>query len=510
MGHTRRQFIHGASGFATAAAMGELGCITPLTQVKAEELQVSPEIVQFNSNIEPIVQLIENTSREKCFEMMLDQLVSGLPYRQFVAALFLAGIRNVRPHPLGFKFHCVLAIHAAHQISLDLPVKQRLLPMFWMLDDFKKSQQEDVAKGDYRMPPPPEPLPSPGNAWKEFHAAMNSWDESKADSAMTTLVRSRGAQDVMEGLWRYGARDYRNIGHKSIYVAGALQVLQAIGWRHAEPILRSVAMGMTDFGATERVNMYAYDDQCYSTNRDRAVVAGRLPGDWTTGRPDSAVTREMLDVIRSGDFEACSEKAVRLLLTNKTSAIPLWDAVHLASAELMLRKPGIFGIHTVTSVNALRYGYQQSSNPETRLLMLLQANGWMCQFRNFMSGTSGGLREKDITSLEPADVASESDEALLDIFADIGVEPDEAAAKTFAYAKRHDTSEFAAAARQLIALKTREVHGLKYPAAIFEDHNHVSPSWRPHMLATSTYYLPGTNQPDSPVMQRARDALGRI
>ena len=305
MSHTRRQFIHGASGLAAATAMSKLGSITLM---KAEELQVSPEVVQFNSNIEPIVQLIEKTPHEKCFEMMRDQLVSGLPYRQFVGALFLAGIRNVRPHPLGFKFHCVLAIHAAHQISLDVPVNQRLLPMFWMLDDFKQSQTKDVAEGDYRMPPPAEALPSPAKAWMEFHAAMDSWDESMADRAITTLVRSRGAQEVVEGLWRYGARDYRNIGHKAIYVAGALRVLQAIGWRHAEPILRSVAMGLTDFGPTERVNMYAYDDQCYQTNRDLAVMAARLPGDWTLGRPDAAVTREMLDIIRGGDFEYAYER----------------------------------------------------------------------------------------------------------------------------------------------------------------------------------------------------------
>ena len=62
-----------------------------------------------------------------------------------------------------------------------------------MLDDFKRAQQRDVEKGDYVMPPPPAPLPSPGNAWKEFHAAMDSWDEPKADRAMTTYrLRTSG------------------------------------------------------------------------------------------------------------------------------------------------------------------------------------------------------------------------------------------------------------------------------------------------------------------------------
>ncbi len=38
-------------------------------------------------------------------------------------------------------------------------------------------------------------------------------------------------------MWEYGARDFRNIGHKAIYAANAWRTLQAIGWRHAEPVL---------------------------------------------------------------------------------------------------------------------------------------------------------------------------------------------------------------------------------------------------------------------------------
>jgi hypothetical protein len=495
------------SGVAAVAALGDFGRLLPLSPVKAEDLQVTPEIVQFTPDIEPVVQLIEATPREKCFEMMLGQLHAGLPYRRFVAAVFLAGIRNVRPHPLGFKFHCVLAIHAAHQLSLDVPVNQRLLPMFWMLDDFKESQERDVAEGDFRMPPVKGPLPAPEKAWNEFHAAMETWDEPRADRAITALTRSRGALEVIEGLWRYGARDFRNIGHKSIYVVGAWRVLKTIGWRHAEPILRSVAMGMTDYGPNHRLNNYAFEDQCFLANQERVTIADGLPGDWTAGQENLAVTRELLDVMRGGDFVAASAKAIDLLSRSKTGATSLWDAVHLMSAELMIRQPGIYGIHTVTSVNALRNAYRESSNSQTRLLMLLQSIGWMCQFRNFMSEVNGGLQEAKITSLTPADVSSNAHDALEDIFAEVGANPQTAAAKTLAFAGQHDSTQFAAFARQLILLKNREVHGLKFPVAIFEDHKLVSPSWRPHMLATATYYLPGTSQPDSPVMQKARETV---
>jgi hypothetical protein len=339
---------------------------------------------------------------------------------------------------------------------------------------------------------------------------MVAWDEPRADRAITALARSRGALEVIEGLWRYGARDFRNIGHKPIYVAGAWSVLQTIGWRHAEPIMRSVAMAMTDFGPNERVNNYAFEDQCFLANEERVKNANRLPGDWSAGDENSAVTRELLDVMRSGDFEAACETAIDLLSSGKSGATSLWDAVHLMSAELMMRQPGIYGIHTVTSVNALRYSYGESSNPETRLLMLLQAIGWMCQFRNFMSSANQGLNDVQITSMEPAELPADSATAIEEIFAEVGVNPQLAAAKTFAFAGQHDATQFADFARELILLKNREVHGLKYPVAIFEDHNLVSPTWGPHMLATSVYYLPGSSQPDSPVMQKAREIVRSV
>ena len=505
--HSRRGFVARATG---AVAFGKIGSLFSGISCNAAELDVRPELVQLTPDIEPIVRLIENTPRERCFEMMLGQLKAGLTYRQFVAALFLAGIRNVRPHPLGFKFHCVLAIHAAHQLSLDAPVRDRLLPMFWMLNEFKVSQQRDVSEGDYQMPPLRGPLPSPARAWKEFHAAMEAWDEPRADRAITALVRSRGAHEVIEGLWRYGARDYRNIGHKPIYVAGAWRVLQTIGWQHAEPVLRSVAMGMTDFGPTQRVNRYGFEDQCYLPNLERIEATGTLPGDWTAGDTDAALTQDLLDVMRGGDSNAACSHAIKLLAQGTTQAPSLWDAVHLMAAELMARQPGIYGIHTVTSANALHTAYRESSSSETRLLMLLQATGWMCQFHTFMSQANDGLNDIKITSLPTIDIPSDTHESLEDIFADIGKAANDAANKTFAFASQHDTSPFFSHARKQILQKTREVHGLKYPVAIFEDTQLVSPRWRPHLLAASTYYLPGSNQPDSPVMQKAREAISGL
>src|SRR4030095_5635383 len=106
-------------------------------------------------------------------------------------------------------------------------------------------------------------------------------------------------------LWRYGARDYRNIGHKAIYVANAHRTLNAIGWQHAEPVLRSLALALLDFGKQQSVNGYAFDDQCYAGNVKR-IKNTQLDESWMAEQADPVVTRGLVGVIReSTTEEAC-------------------------------------------------------------------------------------------------------------------------------------------------------------------------------------------------------------
>src|SRR5262245_53195036 len=83
------------------------------------DAEVTPEIVKFRPEIEPLIALIERTPRDKCAEMAVEQLRRGVSYRQFLAALFLAGVRNVNPRPPGFALHCVFIIHSAHLIGME-------------------------------------------------------------------------------------------------------------------------------------------------------------------------------------------------------------------------------------------------------------------------------------------------------------------------------------------------------------------------------------------------------
>ena len=266
---TRRDFLKSS---ATAGML--LGCATPaalaLAPAARKEAQVTPDLVRFSPDVEPLVRLIEETPREKCFDMMVEQLRRGLPYRNFLAALFLAGVRDVKPHPPGFKFHCVLAMHSANQMSLDAASEDRLLPLFWALDQFKSSQH-DARQGNFHMTELTGTLPSPEKAADEFHDAMQAWDQERANRAVAAFVRSRGADEVVEAMFRYRARDFRDIGHKGIFVANSWRTLQTIGWRHAEPTMRSLVMALLDVGSPGRDRAGgSNDDTDYLANVEKA------------------------------------------------------------------------------------------------------------------------------------------------------------------------------------------------------------------------------------------------
>jgi len=66
------------------------------------------------------------------------------------------------------------------------------------------------------------------------------------------------------------------------------------------------------------------------------------------------------------------------------------------------------------------------------------------------------------------------------------------------------------APKKLICLKsTREVHGFKFPVAVFENYEHVSPEWKPNLLAASVHHLHGTQMDDAPTVAEAREELRR-
>ncbi len=489
------------------------GALSSPLWLQRGEAQVTPDVMKYTPEIEPLVGLIERTPREQCAAMAVEQLRAGFSYRQFLAALFLAGIRNINPRPPGFALHCVFVVHSAHLISLEAPADVRLLPLFYVLDDFKVSQDRDAknAAGDYTMRELGGRLPAPERATGDFHAAMDAWDPAGAERAIASLARSRSGGDVFGMLWRYGARDYRNIGHKAIFTANACRTLHAIGWQYAEPVLRSLALALVDFAHDQRMNGYALDDQCYAANvRQVKDSFAKLHADWVESAADAGATRSIVAGSRDATpAEACADVAARLV-KGQANAASVWDAVHLAAAELRMRArrgAALASIHAVTSANALHYAYNSAADPRDRYLLLLQAVGWIGQFRSFSAANPDNLRAVNILELEAAPAAGPVEE----ILARIREQPDESAARVLRLARDLPARRvFLAAAMRAGLGKVDEVHYYKFLAALIEDLPLVSPEWQPHLAATTVYYLKGPADAEPAPMKRAREALRNL
>jgi len=494
-----------AAGAGTTALLGDLAFLRSVEPVRAEDAKVSPEHVVFSAEIEPLVRLLEDTPRDQLLEKVGAQIRRGTPYRSLLTAVMLAGVRNVQPHPVGFKFHAVLVVNSAHLASLASPDADRWLPLFWALDSFKSAQAQDEKEGNWTMPALRDTsLPSATQARQQFVQAMDRWDEPAADRAAAQLARVTSSTELWELFWRYGARDFRDIGHKAIYAANAWRTLEVIGWQHAEPVVRSLTLALLDRGGTKG-SPADLDDPADRPWRANLQRVKEIRPDWAAGRADAESARDVLEAIRGGGPDEAA-KAVVALLNRGVSASSAWDAVLAASGELLMRKPGIVGIHCVTSANALRYAFQTSGNPETRLLTLLQGAAYMSMFRQSMGlGADNGPR---IDRIEPSTDKEQGAEAIEAIFASVNRDRMQAARRTLAYLNGGGSpEELLTAARRLIFLKGSNAHDYKFSSAALEDYYHVSPTWRNRYLATAMFNLRGSGGADNPLVARTRAAL---
>lgn len=496
----RRRFLQTASALGLGAGLGHSAGLLAITPARAEDMAVGPDAVRYRPEIEPVVRWIEETPRDRILDSAVDQLKRGLSYRELLAGLFLAGIRNVKPRPVGFKFHTVMVINSAHVLGQTAPVEDRLMPLFWALDTFKNSQAQDVKEGDWTLNKVDEAhVPSPSQARDAFDRAMQSWDSDAADTAVAALCRSAGAAETMEAFWRFAVRDQRNIGHKPIFAMQCWRTLQAIGWPHAEPVLRSLAYGMLDLQGDKT----AAPVGPYESNLERAKT---VRDDWAVGKADAGATRALLDAIRSADPEGVSAEVARLL-NDGVAPQSLWDAVALGANELLVQSPGILAIHAVTATNALHYIAGASGDDTTRKLALLQAAGWQPLYRARVE-PKGGMK---LDAPEPIEPEASGDDAVLEIFETIAESRSKAAAKALGYLQRGGSpAKIFATARSMIFTKGRDSHDYKYGAAAWEEYLLASPQWQPALVAATMGNLPAAGTPDSPLMQRARRAIERV
>ena len=71
----------------------------------------------------------------------------------------------------------MLALQSVHLTALNLPDKERWLPVFWALDYFKRAQEAERRQGGWTMGPRPDPVAGTVEAArKSLIDALDRWD----------------------------------------------------------------------------------------------------------------------------------------------------------------------------------------------------------------------------------------------------------------------------------------------------------------------------------------------
>ena len=493
----RRQFLKTCAATGAIWGWGDLGIHPGIPSLVAAESRLPSKFVQFSPEIEPLVRLLEETPRSRLLEEVAFRIKAGTRYREVLAALFLAGVRNIQPRPVGFKFHAVLVVNSAHLASLNSPDSDRWLPIFWALDYFKSSQARDQMEGDWTLSEAEESnLPSSCEAKGHFIEAMDQWDEAKSDLAITALARSTDQRDLFNLFCRYGTRDFRDIGHKAIYVANGWRTLQTIGWKHSEPVLRSLAYALLERGrGNPAENDYAAD----RPGRSNLSALNQIRQGWFRGETRIEATRDLLQVLRFGNWQDASGKVIELL-NERIDPQSIWDALFQHAAEMMMRRPGIVSLHACTSTNAIHFLYQKTTSDEMRRFLILQNAAFLTLFRQ-----SGGVG--DGISIENFE-AAEGRPGIEDILDSLGNNRLEAARKSLAFLQQSgDPRSFVEAAQRMIYLKGRDSHDYKFSSAMLEDFHHLSPGLRARFLSALVFWLDGSDRPDNKLVARTRAAF---
>jgi hypothetical protein len=459
------------------------------------------------SHVEPLIALLEETPRDQVLEAVGKKIRAGASYREVLAALLLAGVREVQPRPtVGYKFHAVLAVISYHLIGKGLSERDRWLPLFWGIDYFKVAQASDAAQGDWKPDAVDEAaMPSAEKTGPAMVEAMHRWDEPSADVAAAAVARHMQPESAFELFYPLGARDFRSIGHKAIFVMCAQRTLRLIGWEHAEPVLRSLAYALL---MHEGGNPAGRDDLADRPWRRNEKIVARIRGDLTDGQPNSEATTELLAVLRTGSYEDATDAVIERL-NHGTSPSSIWDAIFCGAAELQLRLPNIVSLHAATTTRAIHYAYRTTGQDRSRRLLLLQNAAMLTMFRD-AAKQRGRLQDAPIDELEPIAPKGPDEAAVKGIFEDLGEQRRTAAQKILGYLQSgRPATLLVERIQRLVAVKGDGAHDFKFTSAALESFQHVSEEWRGRYLASGAMHFSGPNQRDNAVVGRTRAALGR-
>jgi hypothetical protein len=393
-----------------------------------------------------------------------------------------------------------MMVESAHQLAESASDEEAWLAAFWNLNDFKRSQQIDRLQGDWVLSPTPEvSFPNEEAGRVEFMAAMQDWDDERADRAIVGLLKHHSRESLFELIWPLASRCYVNIGHKIIYAAQIERVLRRIDWKVAEAPLRSLVSALL-FVRADGPRTSAFDHSL--------ELAAKFPDNWLAGKRDSQESQAILEQLR----EAESEEAQQLVVTALEQGLApesIWDGMRLYASEIFVKRPPsaprsrstILPVHAVTVTNAFGHVWRNTTSEPTRRLAILQAAGWLPLLKRDLTriirlSTDG----PGIDELGAEEEPSTAIDAVFDARSP-------AQTRAFLDHKPDQGAAYFARLRGGMFRRAVEHHQYKYAAAIWEESRLVDPRWTSQLLAPAIDYLPTTAEPETEVYERSMHAL---
>lgn len=468
-----------------------------LLQLAAATPVLLPGFSRAEPSLPALVELIEQAPRDQLTAKVLGLIRQGLGRQQLLWAIQLAGMRQIQPRPVGFKFHAVMMVDSARRLAASGGGIEGWVPILWNLDYFKFSQQRNLQQGGWQLQPFDDRVPTPERSLELLHNGLLARDELAVDAAAVAVARQHGLNRVFEVLAHFSVRDFHSIGHKAIYLCHSWRLFQLNGDEQAETVIRALAYALiADGNVSPQDAHWTRDD--YRRNLERAR---RIPLAAMRTGSDAEVTSQLVDLLATGSADECCEAVVDML--QKTPVQAVWDGIFLAAAERVYQQPNIPMLHCVTVSHAIGWLWRQSADQSNRNLMLLQAVAYLARMREQRWSASTSSRR--LAELNPSSEALDLMQRRAAIFD--GRSRGLNAGQLMAYPFLSKRSTLEAELATLLRRKSVQAHDFKFGASVLETLDWLSPPYRLRYLAGASVRLPTAAMPDSDEAAGIKDWL---
>jgi hypothetical protein len=307
-----------AAGLGTGLAI-ELGLASPL-------LADGPETLSFG-DLEPLVDLIQETPKGKLLPILVSKLGSGTTLRQLTAASALANARTFGGENY-HGFHVFMALTPAYQMATELPKEKAALPLLKVL--YRNAHYTEQVGG--RRNEVLRSLTPPERATAEtVHQAVNAGDRAGAERALAAVGANSPQAALNAAL--LGVEDNHDV-HTAVLPWRAWTMLDIVGRDYAVTLLRQSVRQC----AKQCENSRHREAELKAT---RAIVPGllekhRLPRVEAGKRTaeDVWVDRLAHNILNSSQADA--GEAVAVALAEGFDPEHVGEAISLAANQLVL------------------------------------------------------------------------------------------------------------------------------------------------------------------------------